>query len=362
MKTKDNASILVVDDTPANLNLMANLLVDTYQIRVANNGARALELAAAAPPDLILLDVMMPGMDGYEVCRRLKTDPRTELIPIIFLTAQNSVEDEEQGLLMGAVDYIHKPISPPIVLARIKTHLQVKAWQDFLQDQNDWLKHEVEHRLSEVNRLQESSILVMVSLAEFRDECTGNHIRRTQKYVRILAEQLARLPKYADQLTSQYIELLVKSAPLHDIGKIAIPDNILLKPDKLTVLEFEFMKTHAQRGYEMLRTAGGYMGEQGDFLVMAMEIARSHHEKWDGAGYPDGLSGENIPLPARLMAVADVFDALMTNRPYKTALAREEAYRIIVDSGGTHFDPQIVEAFMNVQDDLQKIAEMWIDR
>lgn len=362
MKTKDKSSILVVDDTPANLSLMANLLSSQYQVKLANNGLRALELAAAAvPPDLILLDIMMPEMDGHEVCRRLKADPRTERIPIIFLTAKTSMEDEEQGLLMGAVDFIHKPISPPIVLARIKTHLQVKSWQDFLQDQNAWLKEEVSRRLSEVTRLQESTILVMVSLAEFRDECTGNHIRRTQEYARVLAEQLAHLPIYADLLTEQHIELIAKSAPLHDIGKIAIPDHILLKPGKLTPEEFEVIKTHALRGYEMLRTAGRHMGGQGDFLEIATQIARYHHEKWDGSGYPDGLSGVQIPLAARLMAIADVFDALTTSRPYKTAMPHEQAVAIIAQGSGTHFDPQMVEAFISIQDDLQGIATIWID-
>lgn len=361
MKSKSNASILVVDDTPANLSLMANLLVDQYRVKVANNGVRALELAIAAPPDLILLDIMMPKMDGFEVCRRLKSDPRTEFIPILFLTAQNRMEDEEQGLLLGAVDFIHKPISPPIVLARIKTQLQVKAWHDFLQNQNSWLKSEVERRLSEVNHLQESTIMVMVSLAEFRDECTGNHIRRTQESVRTLTEKLAELPKYAACLTPQYIELLSKSSALHDIGKIAIPDHILLKPGRLTPEEFEVMKFHAMRGYEILHTAGGYMGEQGGFLVMAMDIARSHHEKWDGSGYPDGFSGEQISLSARLMAVVDVFDALMTKRPYKTAMPQEQAFAIIAEGSGTHFDPEIVGVFMTIQNELQKIYAMWID-
>ncbi|HIJ97165.1 MAG TPA: two-component system response regulator [Desulfuromonadales bacterium] len=362
MKSKDAVSILVVDDTPANLSLMANLLAEHYQVKVANNGARALELATATLPDLILLDIMMPEMDGYEVCRRLKSDPHTELVPVIFLTAQNSVEDEEHGLLLGAVDFIHKPISPPIVLARIKTHLQVKAWQDFLQDQNSWLKSEVERRLSEVNRLQESSIMVMVSLAEFRDECTGNHIRRTQEYVRALAERLSSQPKYAASLSRQQIELLAKSSALHDIGKIAIPDQVLLKPSKLTPDEFCIMKSHAVRGYEMLRTAGSYMGEQGDFLNMAMEIAWHHHEKWDGSGYPDALAGEQISLSARIMAVADVFDALMANRPYKTGMTYEQALAVVVEGSGTHFDPQIVESFVSIQSDVQRIASLWSDR
>jgi putative two-component system response regulator len=357
----ERPTVLVVDDTPANLSLLNNLLKEQYRIKVASNGIKALELAAAAPPDMVLLDIMMPEMDGYEVCLRLKADPRTERIPVIFLTAKNSVEDEERGLLMGAVDFIHKPISPPIVLARIKTHLQVKAWHDFLQGQNAWLKDEVERRLSEVSRLQESSILVMVSLAEFRDECTGNHIRRTQDYVRMLAEQLARLPKYTSHLSAQHIELIAKSAPLHDIGKIAIPDHILLKPGKLAPEEFDIMKTHALRGYDMLRTAGGHMGERGDFLAMAMEIARCHHEKWDGSGYPDGLAGEQIPLAARLMAVADVYDALTTSRPYKSAMPREQAVAMIVQGSGAHFDPQVVEAFMAILDDFQHVATMWAD-
>jgi putative two-component system response regulator len=358
----ETPTVLVVDDTPTNLKLLNDLLKDHYRVKLANNGIRALDLAAAAAPDLVLLDIMMPEMDGYEVCRRLKASEATQHVPVLFLTAKTEIEDEELGFSVGAVDFIHKPISPPIVLARVKTHLQLKAWQDFLQDQNAWLKQEVERRLSDVNRLQEASILVMVSLAEFRDECTGNHIRRTQEYVRVLAEQLARQPLYADQLSVPQIELIVKSAPLHDIGKIAIPDHILLKPGKLTAEEFEIMKTHAMRGYEMLRTAGQHMGEQGDFLAMAMDIARWHQEKWDGSGYPDGLAGERIPLAARLMAVADVFDALTTSRPYKTAMSHEQAVAIIEQGSGVHFDPRLIEAFLAVQDEFQRIAAHWGDR
>ena len=219
----------------------------------------------------------------------------------------------------------------------------------------------MENRLTEINKLQDASIYVMVSLAEFRDECTGNHIRRTQEYTRVLAEQLAQTTNHADNLTRKQIEIIVKSAPLHDIGKIAIPDHILLKPDKLTHEEFEVMKSHAARGAEMLRTAGRHMGEQGDFLAMAMTIARSHHEKWDGSGYPDGFAGEQIPLAARLMAVADVFDALTTSRPYKTAMTREQAVDLIVKGRGQHFDPQIVDAFILIQDKLQSIAAKWND-
>jgi putative two-component system response regulator len=194
---------------------------------------------------------------------------------------------------------------------------------------NAWLEQEVKRRLSQVQRLQDASIYVMISLAEFRDECTGNHIRRTQEYVRLLAQQLALLPRYASQLTPDYVELLAKSAPLHDIGKIAIPDHILLKPGKLSADEFSIMRTHAMRGYDILCQADGYIGEQGDFLAIAMDIARYHHEKWDGSGYPHGLAGEAIPLTARLMALADVYDALHSTRPYKTAMSHAQAADII---------------------------------
>lgn len=359
--TQDKPTILVVDDTPANLGMLSNLLKEKYRIKVANNGVKALELAVASPPDIMLLDIMMPEMDGYEVMRRLKADARTDRIPVIFLTAKTSIEDEERGLLMGAVDFIHKPISPPIVLARIQTQLQVKDWQDFLLDQNAWLKEEVERRLSQVNHLQEATILVMVSMAEFRDECTGNHIKRTQAYVRALAERMARLPKHAALLTTEYIELLAKSAPLHDIGKIAIPDNILLKPGKHTPEEFTLMKTHAERGYQMLKYAGEHMGQNGAFLDVAVEIANGHHEKWDGSGYPAGLAGEQIPLAARLMALADVYDALLTRRPYKEPFTLEAATQLILDGKGKHFDPEVVDTFIAIQDEFERIAALWSD-
>ena len=355
------ATVLIVDDTPANLNLLTNLLKDKYRLKVANNGVRALELATAAPPDLILLDIMMPEMDGYEVCRRLKANKATSRIPVIFLTAKNETEDEELGFSLGAVDFIHKPISPSLVAARVKTHLTIKSWQDFMLDQNSWLLKEVKQRLTEINHLQDASIYVMVSLAEFRDECTGNHIRRTQEYVKILAQYLAQLPAYQSILTEAYIELLTKSAPLHDIGKIAIPDQILLKPDSLTVNEFSIMKTHAIRGYEMLKQAGTHMGEHGNFLMIAMSIARHHHEKWDGSGYPDGLAGHAIPLPARLMAVADVYDALRSSRPYKEAMSHESAAKIIAQGRNIHFDPNIVDTFFILSTEISDITNRWPD-
>jgi len=357
----ERPTVLVVDDLPANLTLLANLLKDQYRVKVANNGAKALELAAAAPPDLVLLDIMMPDLDGYEVCRRLKAMEATCRVPVIFLTAKLATEDEELCFSVGAVDFIHKPISPPIVSARIKTHLAIKEWQDFLQDQNAWLQQEVSRRLSEINLLQDASIYVMVALAEFRDECTGNHIRRTQEYVRLLAQYLAERPRYAPLLTTAYIEQLTKSAPLHDIGKIAIQDHILLKPDKLTAEEFAVMKTHTTRGYNMLRQAGNFLGKHGDFLAIAMAIARHHQEKWDGSGYPDGLAGATIPLSARLMAVADVYDALRSARPYKDAMTHEQAAAIVMEGRGRHFDPDIVDAFLALSAEFIDVADRWPD-
>lgn len=347
-------AILVVDDTPANLSLLSNLLKDQYRIIVASNGIKALELANSAVPDLILLDVMMPKMDGYEVCRRLKAEKMTHKIPVIFLTAKTEIEDEELGFSVGAVDFIHKPISPPIVKARVKTQLEVKAWQDFLQDR-------VEQQLLEINNLQYALICVMVSLVEFRAESTGNHVRRIQNYVLLLGKEMAKLPHYSELLTPRYIEQMGKSAPLHDIGKIAIPDNILLKADKLTPEEFAIMKTHAQRGCDMLKKAGEYISVHGEFLKIAMDITCYHHEKWDGSGYPKGLVGSAIPLSARLMAVADVFDELISRRPYQKPVSIEQAIAVISEGKGTYFDPEVVDAFIAIKDEIQHISAMWAD-
>ncbi|MBF0262204.1 MAG: response regulator [Magnetococcales bacterium] len=356
---EERPSILIVDDTPTNVTLLAELLQGTYRIKVANNGMKALELARRAPTDLILLDIMMPEMDGYEVCRHLKADDMTCRIPVIFLTAKHAIEDEELGFEVGAIDFIHKPISPSIVMARVRAHLESKSWHDFLEDRNGFLQKEVEKRLSEINHLQDALMFSMISLAEFRDECTGNHIRRTQEYIRLLASRLALRPQYRSELTAEYIANLAKSAPLHDIGKIAIPDNVLMKPGKLTDAEFAVMKTHAMRGYEILKRAGGFIGEQALFLSMAMDIARHHQEWWDGSGYPDGLSGIRIPLSARLMAVADVYDALRSIRPYKKALDHEQATAIMVERSGSHFDPEVIAVFLDLSREFSDVASFW---
>jgi putative two-component system response regulator len=298
---KDRQTVLIVDDTPDNLVLMSNVLKDTYRVKVANNGERALGVAAGDPvPDLILLDVMMPGIDGYEVCRRLKADRLTAGIPVLFLTAMTQAEDEQMGFDVGGADYITKPISPPVVEARVRTHLQNKAARDFLQDKNAFLENEVRKRMREVAAVQDATIMALASLAETRDNETGGHIRRTQHYVRALAMALRTHPRFSDFLTDEVIELLFKSAPLHDIGKVGIPDAILLKPGKLTPEEFDIMKTHTTLGRDALLVAERQLNGSDSFLRFAREIACSHQEKWDGSGYPEGLAGEAIPVSARL--------------------------------------------------------------
>lgn len=355
-------TILVVDDTPENLMLMQALLRDHYKVKGANNGERALKIAMGdAPPDLILLDIMMPGMDGYEVCRQIKADPRAQHIPVIFLTAKAQAEDEAYGLSLGAADYITKPISPPIVLARVRSQLALKASSDFLRDKNEYLEAEVVKRTREVSAIQDVTILAMASLAETRDSDTGNHIRRTQHYVRSLARKLSSHPKFKDYLTLATIAMLYKSAPLHDIGKVGIPDRILLKPGKLTPEEFEIMKTHTTLGRDAIAHAEKELGTEVAFLTMAKEIAYSHQEKWDGSGYPQGLAGDAIPVSARLMAIADVYDALISRRVYKAAMSHEQAVEIITMSKGRHFDPDMVDAFVEIQDHFKAVVSTYLD-
>ena len=356
------ARLLVVDDTPANLSLLTNLLDHTYRVQLATSGVKALDIAQRNPPDLIVLDVMMPEMDGYEVCRRLKVDARTRHVPVLFLTALSRPEDESRGFEVGGADFIHKPFNPATVLARVATQLQVKAWQDALADRNRWLQQALQARLVEVDRLRDATFHVMVSFAEFRDEATGNHVRRTQEYVRTLATWLSLQPGMGAALDAEQIDLLAKSAPLHDIGKVAIPDGILLKPGRLTAEEFTVMKTHALRGWDLLRRAAERMGDEDSlFLQYAMQIARHHHERWDGNGYPDGLAGEAIPLSARLMAVADVYDALISRRPYKEPMDHTVALNHIRAGAGQHFDPAVVRALEATVAQIDDIARRWHD-
>ncbi|MBP5855919.1 two-component system response regulator [Marivibrio halodurans] len=363
MSDQAMATVLVVDDTPDNLAIMSDLLRDAYRVKVATSGESALRIAGAdSRPDLIMLDVMMPGMDGYEVCRRLKEDRRTRDIPVIFLTARTDPDDERRGLELGAVDFISKPVNPPLVRARVHNHLILKSHADFLRNKADWLESEVQSRTRDVQRIKEATIVAMASLAETRDNETGNHIRRTQNYVRALAEHLSGHPDFAAVLDAETIDLLYKSAPLHDIGKVGIPDNILLKPGPHTAEEFEIMKTHATLGAEAILAAEELLdASQLSFLRHAREIAQTHHEKWDGSGYPAGLKGTDIPLSGRLMAVADVYDALITKRVYKPAFPHEKAMSIIREGRGSHFDPRLVDALDHIEDRFIEIAREFAD-
>lgn len=355
-------TLLLVDDAPENLMVLAQALADQYRVKAAKDGPGALQIAAADPaPDLILLDIVMPGMDGFEVCRRLKSDPATAGIPVLFLTARTESEDEQRGFELGAVDYISKPISPPLVRARVKTHLQLKASADFLKSQNRFLEQEVLRRTHEVRAIQDVAVLAVASLAETRDNETGNHIRRTQFYVRNLATHLQDHPRFKSGLDEGTIELLFKSAPLHDIGKVGIPDRILLKPGRLTPDEFEIMKTHTTLGFDSIIQAEQRLGSSVAFLRCAKEIALSHQEKWDGSGYPEARRGDDIPLSARLMAVADVYDALISRRVYKPPFSQEKSIAIMREGRGSHFDPDILDAFLAHTDEFQAIAERFVD-
>ena len=356
-------TVLVVDDTPDNLVLMAELLKGRYRVKVAPNGERALKIAQTEPaPDLVLLDIMMPGMDGYEVCRQLKAREATQGIPVIFLTARSDMEDERFGLALGAVDYITKPVSPPIVLARVQTHLALKATTDFLRDKSAYLEREVALRTLEVQAIQDVTIMAMASLAETRDDETGNHIRRTQLYVKALAERLRAHPRFESVLNERMIELLYKSVPLHDIGKIGIPDRILLKPGPLEPEEFERTKEHAALGRKAIEGAERRLGMRVRFLSVAKDIAYSHHERWDGTGYPENLAGDAIPVAARLMALADVYDALIHPRVYRPAvLTHEQACTTLVKGRGSQFDPDIVDAFIDIAEDFRRIARNYPD-
>ncbi|TXI99874.1 MAG: two-component system response regulator [Aquabacterium sp.] len=339
--TEAQATILLVDDIAENIDILNNFLTPHYHTKVALNGEKALKIASSAnPPDLILLDVMMPGLSGYEVCQRLKENPDTREIPVIFVTAMTEVEDERRGLELGAVDYITKPISPAIVLARVRTHLA-------LYDQNRELARQVRQRTTELFNTRQQIIRRLGRAAEFRDNETGNHIIRMSHFCRLIAT--------AAGLGEKSVEILYNASPMHDVGKIGIPDAILLKPGKLTDEEWQVMRQHPQIGADII-------GQHSDELLQtAWTIALCHHEKWDGSGYPAGLKGEQIPLVARIAALADVFDALTTERPYKKAWSIEDALRHIESQAGSHFDPALIAPFKQVLPQMLKIREEFSD-
>ncbi|MEA4926026.1 MAG: two-component system response regulator [Syntrophomonadaceae bacterium] len=346
--------ILIVDDSPENIYILMEILKDQYDVSVAKNGKKALKIAAMEPAiDLILLDIMMPEMDGYEVFVRLKTNEKTAGIPVIFVTALNADESEAKGLELGAVDYIAKPFTPALVKARVKNHLELKNYRDKLEEM-------VKEKTRELMITRDVAIETLGSLAEYRHLETGSHIKRTMNYVRLLAEKLRDHPNFKDFLTDEIIEHLWKSAPLHDIGKVGVPDCILMKPGRLTTEEFSAMQRHTTFGRDALTNHASKLGPN-SFLKIAQEMAYTHHEKWDGTGYPQGLKGDKIPVSGRLMAVADVYDALITRRVYKPAYPHHEAVTIIRDGSGTAFDPEIVKVFLRYEDCFQRIAMDFAD-
>lgn len=361
LQEREKPVVLIVDDTLDNITLVNEVLKNEYRVKVATNGEKALEIALNTRPDIILLDVVMPIMDGYETCRRLKQDSRLSDIPILFLTARSDEEDEKKGFMLGAADYISKPVSPVILTARIKTHLSLKRSRDILTDQNRFLDEEVRRRTRDISTLQEASIIALAALAETRDNETGRHIQRAKLYIQLLATELSRREKHEKLLTPEKIRLIAISSPLHDIGKVGIPDYILLNPDSLTAEEYEIMKKHTELGRDALVCAEKQLGDLETFLSCAREIAYSHHEKWDGTGYPQGLSGEAIPFSARLMAVADAYDTLTSRRVYKEPVPHGEAVSKIRADSGAHFDPDIVEAFLAVSAQFEVIAEKYAD-
>ncbi len=354
-------SVLIVDDSPANLTLLGGLLHKSYTVRAVNHGSKALKAASEEQPDLILLDIVMPDVSGYEVCRQLKADSHTKHIPIIFLTSKTETESQEIGMALGAVDYITRPINPEILLSRVKAHFRDASYARTMRVNNEYLEFEVAKRGRENAALQQVTILALASLAEVRDLDTGNHLRRTQNYIRVLARHLCKHPRFSSYLNESVIDLIFKCAPLHDIGKVGIPDRILLKPGRYEPFEFDIMKTHTKLGYEALMHAQEEVGESMGFLEIAKQIAYSHHEKWDGSGYPQGLAGDNIPIAARFMALADVYDALISRRVYKEGMSHEKATQIIVEGRGKHFDPDIVDAFLALGDEFQDIARRFAD-
>ncbi len=338
-RSTDKATILIVDDTPDNISVLANIL-STYNIKAANNGAKALEIASRFRPDIILLDIMMPEMDGYTVCTRLKRDLRTKDIPVIFVTAMDDVTDEARGFELGAVDYITKPVSPPVVLARVKTHLQV-------YDQNRALEDLVKERTRELNESRLEIIRRLGLAAEYKDNETGMHVIRMSYYCKVMATAIGMSGEEAD--------LILNASPMHDIGKIGIPDDILSKPGRLNAEERAIMERHTEIGAEIIGK------HDTPLLNMARTVALTHHEKWDGNGYPRGLKGENIPLAGRIVAVADVFDALISKRPYKEPWPAERAVALLKEESGRHFDPALVNAFVDNLDTILELVHVHAD-
>lgn len=343
--------ILVVDDDPTNLRFLNEILKDEFETCLSPSGARALKFLERHTPDLILLDIEMPDMNGYDVIRALKSDASLSEIPVVFLTGQEGRDKEQEALDLGAVDYIVKPITAGIVRSRVSLHIELMHYRKHLEKL-------VDIRTSQLRRTQDAILDILANMTSFRDNETGAHIKRTTNYAAIMVRNLKEKSYPGYLIDDIYGECIVKSAKLHDIGKVAVPDNILLKPARLTVLEYEMIKQHAVYGAQILDTAIEELGEgeSSYFLTVAREIIATHHEKWDGSGYPLGLKGEEIPLSGRILAIVDVYDALISHRPYKSSYSHEVAISIILKDAGTHFDPTLVRLSEDIFDEFRTIA------
>ena len=356
--------IILVDDNTANLRIGKNVLAEKYAVATAPSADKLFSLLENNNPDLILLDVDMPEMNGYEAIKILKAKDEIKNIPVIFLTGKTESGDELEGLSLGAIDYITKPFQPALLLKRIEVHLLVEAQRKTLEQQagelknfNDNLQKMVEEKTQNVLELQDALLKTMAEMVEYRDNITGSHIERTQKGIKILLDELEKSGIYRDETKGWDVNLLLQSSQLHDVGKISIGDNILKKPDKLNDEEFEEMKKHTVFGEQVIERIES-LAKGSDFLKYAKIFAASHHEKWDGSGYPRGLKGNEIPLLGRIMAIADVYDALISDRPYKKAFTHEEAVAIILDGKEKHFDPILVDLFLTASEDYRKISEL----
>jgi putative two-component system response regulator len=354
-------SILIVDDTPANLQVLAGMLKKRgFKARPVPSGKLALQAAQSDPPDLILLDITMPGMDGFEVCTHLKADEKLKDIPVIFVSALTETLDKVKAFSAGGVDYITKPFQFEEVQARVDIHLSLRRLQIELEKHNQNLQELVQNKVKEISNLQLSMIFAMARLSESRDNETGRHLDRVRTLCRVLAAELRESSHYRDRVSADYMDNIYNASPLHDIGKVGIPDSILLKPGKLTPEEFEIMKKHTIIGAETLGDVRAQYPKNA-FLNMGIAIARSHHEKWDGNGYPDGLVGEDIPLSARIMAVADVYDALRSPRHYKPPMGHEKVCELIAKDSGTHFDPGVVDIFLRQRTVISELFDKMKD-
>lgn len=348
--------IFLVDDNIVNLNTGKNALQHKFTVITIPSGEKLILSLRKLKPDLILLDIEMPGISGYDALKAIKLNPETADIPVIFLTGKNEIENELLGLSLGAVDYITKPFSPPLLLKRVELHLLLQEQKNELREFNGNLLEMVNERINDISALQNAVIMWAAEVIEFRDEETGHHVERVQKYLEILLGEMEKDKNYSDEIAEWDIDAFLKSALLHDVGKIKIRDDVLLKNTRLTDAELSDMKLHSLYGKTLIESLQNKVPNQ-TFLEYAKMLAYRHHERWDGTGYPDRLKGTDIPLQARMMALADVYDALISERPYKSAISHDEAIQSIANGRGTQFDPDLTDLFISISDKIREISE-----